>query len=95
MLTLPAAITHNEAVDVLRRFEQAIAQTPPGGEIVVDGSALERIDSTTIALLLACRRQVKDGRRLVLQGLPAELTTLASLYGVDALLCGPATPTAT
>ena len=94
MLTLPATVTQHEVADVLRLLEQAAAQGRAGDAVVVDGSALTRFDSSAIALLLACRRQLRPGQRLVLQAMPQKLIELAGLYGVEGLLFAAGDPVA-
>ena len=58
-----------------------------GPAVVVDASALSRFDSSALAVLLACRREVlASGKQFAIQGLPSRLVDLAALYGIDALL---------
>ncbi|WP_022982441.1 lipid asymmetry maintenance protein MlaB [Ideonella sp. B508-1] len=84
MLHLPAQITLSEARQVRDTLlSQIHAET--GAELVLDASALTQVDSATLAVLLACRRQA-PARRWVIQGAPAQLSDLARLYGVDSLL---------
>lgn len=84
MLRLPAQITLSEARQVR---DTLLSQIPAetGAELVLDASALTQVDSATLAVLLACRRQAPE-RRWVVQGAPAQLSDLARLYGVDSLL---------
>lgn len=87
MLALPAVLTQHEAGDVLRLFREAQLQNAGAAEMQVDASALERFDSCALAVLLACKREAQAAKkRFVLQGMPAKLLELATLYGVDALL---------
>jgi phospholipid transport system transporter-binding protein len=51
---------------------------------VLDLSPLVRFDSAALGVLLALRREA--GSSLAFSGVPANLRTLAGLYGVDALL---------
>jgi len=84
MLRLPAQITLSEARQVRDTLlSQIHAET--GAELVLDASALTQVDSATLAVLLACRRQAPE-RRWVVQGAPAQLGDLARLYGVESLL---------
>lgn len=79
----PQAILLEDAPAVLQALRGAL---PPGdGEL--DLAPLRRFDSSAIAVLLALRRQA--GGRLAFRNPPANLRTLASLYGVDGLLFGP------
>ena len=61
---------------------------------VVDASALQVFDSSALAVLLECRREVlHDGRRFAVRGLAPRLRELATLYGIAELLPEPtATP---
>jgi ABC-type transporter Mla MlaB component len=54
----------------------------------LDLSALARFDSCAVAVLVALRREA--GSRAVFSNPPANLRQLASLYGVEAALFGPA-----
>jgi phospholipid transport system transporter-binding protein len=57
------------------------------GELVLDLSAVAEVDSAAVALLLDWQRQAKAaGARLQLVGVPADIASLARLYGVDSLL---------
>ena len=60
-----------------------------GTEVVVDAAALQRFDSSALAVLLELRRQcLAAGKGLRVSGLPARLRDLAGLYGVGELLLG-------
>ena len=86
MLLLPATITAAEARDALRMLAQALKREADSG-IVIDASALQRFDSTALALLLECRRLSQAwGKGFGIRHAPAKLVALAKLYGVDALL---------
>lgn len=92
MLMLPAILTHAEVRDTLRLFRETLDQAAvaSGGDAVlltVDGSALQRFDSSALAVLLECQRMARaKGRAFAVQSLPPKLSALAKLYGVDALL---------
>jgi phospholipid transport system transporter-binding protein len=95
MLLLPAVITHAEVPHVLRLFRQTLNQAAAQGSteaamLTVDGTALQQFDSSALAVLLECQRMARanrsNGRAFAVQHLPAKLTELARLYGVDALL---------
>jgi phospholipid transport system transporter-binding protein len=79
----PEAILLEDAPAVL----QVLCGALPPGATEFDLAPLRRFDSSAIAVLLALRRQA--GGRLAFRNPPANLRTLASLYGVDALLFGP------
>ena len=77
------AIHHGSAVDLLAAGRAAIAS----GDCEFDLSAVTSVDSAAVALLLDWQRQAQArGATLVLRGVPAAITSLAKLYGVDGLL---------
>ncbi|EYC52265.1 anti-sigma-factor antagonist [Hylemonella gracilis str. Niagara R] len=86
MLVLPDDLTHLQANACLPMLVQAIpSQTGPAAQ--VDASALERFDSSTLAVLLEFRRAcLAQGKGLELLHLNPRLIELARLYGVDGLL---------
>ncbi|HIV70567.1 MAG TPA: STAS domain-containing protein [Candidatus Aquabacterium excrementipullorum] len=92
MLMLPAILTHAEVRDILRLFRETLDQAAAAhGQdavlLTVDGSALQHFDSSALAVLLECQRMARaKGRAFAVQSLPARLTELAKLYGVDGLL---------
>jgi len=58
---------------------------PAGGEIDLNG--IDAVDSAAIAVLLALkRRAAAEGRRLTFSHVPAALTALADVYGVEDML---------
>jgi phospholipid transport system transporter-binding protein len=84
-------LTVNNATAVLRDGLAAIAAGQPG----IDVSGVTTVDSSAVATLLAWRRAAQQrGATLDFGVLPANLQSLAELYGVSALLHGaPAAPT--
>lgn len=57
------------------------------GQFTIDLSQVTAVDSSAVALLLAWRRAAAEqGKALRFDGMPANLQSLAELYGVDALL---------
>jgi len=91
MVTLPSVLTHAVAAGFVRGLKQAVLSQP--AEVVADASALQQFDSSALAVLLECRRQaLAAGKAFSVQGAPARLRELASLYGVAGLI--PATATA-
>ena len=57
------------------------------GDLRVDFSQVEAVDSAAISMLLGWRRAAQLGQRdLRVVGLPGDLLSLAQLYGVDELL---------
>lgn len=92
MLMLPAVLTHADVPTVLRLFRETLEKAAAKGNVeaamlTVDGSALQQFDSSALAVLLECQRMARArGRAFAVQSLPAKLTELARLYGVDGLL---------
>ena len=86
MLVLPSEITHAQARACLRMMVQGLpAQREPVVE--VDAGALQRFDSSALAVLLEFRREcLARGQTLAVRGLSGRLADLAVLYGVDELL---------
>ena len=65
------------------RLAEAIIALKEGSD-VFDFSALRELDSTALALILACRREAERmGRQLHCVNLPENLANLAALYGVE------------
>jgi phospholipid transport system transporter-binding protein len=89
MLLLPATLTMREARDALRLLRVSLEHDAEPA-LVVDGSQLERFDSSALAVLLECRRLADAwGKRFELHAMPGKLTELAKLYGVDELFTSP------
>ena len=86
MLQLPAELTHLQARELTQRLGQEVMAL--GESIVaVDASALDRFDSSALAVLLQLRRDaLSAGKRFSVKGLPQRLRELAGLYGVAELL---------
>ncbi|KWR91637.1 STAS domain-containing protein [Cupriavidus sp. IDO] len=83
MLSLGPSLTNRNAAAVLRDGLARVAQ----GETQVDCGALTQVDSSAVAVLLAWQRAASArSQSLALNGVPAQLAELASLYGVDSLL---------
>lgn len=83
MLTLAASLTNRNATQTL---QDGLAQLAHG-DLAVDCSALTQIDSAAIAVLLGWQRAAQaQQRQLVIQQPPAQLLSLASVYGVAELL---------
>ena len=77
------AITNANAGELLAAGNAAIAR----GEFAFDLASVTEVDTAAIALLLEWQRQaIAHGGRLALSGVPADITSLARLYGVDGLL---------
>jgi phospholipid transport system transporter-binding protein len=85
VLVLPAQLTHEQAAACSRMLAQALRAEPQ--QVVADASALQRFDSSALAVLLECRREaLVQGKVFAVAGMPARLRELASVYGVSELL---------
>lgn len=85
MLTLPAAVTLAQALQTARGLKTQLANQ--AANVVLDASALTQFDSSTLAVMLACRREaLAGGKSFAVRGLPPRLAQLAGLYGVAELL---------
>lgn len=90
MLVLPAELTHAHAAACCRMLAQAL-RAQPETAVIADASALQKFDSSALAVLLDCRREALTlGKTFSVKSLPARLRDLATLYGVAQLL--PAAP---
>ncbi len=86
MLKLPSVLTHGEARASLAGLTASMSN-PADAQVVVDASELARFDSSALAVLLACRREVlAKGGSFSVRGAPDRLQRLAGLYGVKDLL---------
>ena len=85
MLTLPAVVTHAQALDTARGLRAQVVSEATA--VVLDATALTQFDSSALAVMLACRREaMAAGKTFSVQGLPARLNQLAGLYGVAELV---------
>lgn len=86
MLVLPAELTHDEAAACCRMLGQALRASGDSA-VVADAGALQRFDSSALAVLLECRREALAlGKSFSVAHLPTRLRDLAGLYGVAQLL---------
>ena len=86
MIALPAELTQEQASACLQTIVQGLS-SEPGPQMLVSGAALQRFDSSALAVLLDLRRQCQSsGKQFAVTGLPQQLLDLAGLYGVDELL---------
>jgi len=86
MLRLPPSLLHDSATATLAELLIAV-QAESSASVAVDASALQRFDSTALAVLLELRRAaLQAGKTLALQGVPKRLQDLAALYGIAELL---------
>ena len=89
---LPSSLTLPQASAVLAQVRQSLLERgPTGSSVVVDASGLQQLDSSSIAVLLQCRRDAQaQGLGLVLESPPDKLMALMRLYGVAELFTGAA-----
>lgn len=86
MLVLPTELTHRQATACLSMLLQGL-KSHAGASVVVDASSLTAFDSSALAVLLECRREVlASGKSFSVQGLPTALRAVAGLYGVGILI---------
>ena len=86
MIALPIELTQAQASRCLVSMERGLA-AEAGPKVVVDGTDLERFDSSALAVLLELRRQCQSsGKELAVTALPKQLLDLAGLYGVAELI---------
>lgn len=86
MLVLPEDLTRNQANACLQMLVQGLPAMS-GKAVVVDASALERFDSSALAVLLELRREcVAHGKTFSIRALPQRLRDLATVYGIVELL---------
>lgn len=85
-LALPSLLTHDQATACAKSLGLNI-RAEQGDNVYVDASALEKFDSSSLAVLLQCRRDaVALGKSFAVTGLPPQLRELAALYGISELL---------
>lgn len=85
MLTLPAVVTQAQALQTAIGLKAKVAAE--ARTVVLDASALTQFDSSALAVMLACRRDVlAAGKTFAVHGLPVKLSQLAGLYGVAELI---------
>lgn len=80
---LQGAVTVDNAAGLLDQLKRHLER----GIRTLDLSAVEQVDSAALALIFSSLRQSRAaGYELRLAGLPANVMTLAELYGVAELL---------
>jgi phospholipid transport system transporter-binding protein len=80
---LQGAVTVDNAASLLNELKPHLER----GIQTLDLSAVEQVDSAALALIFSSLRQSRAaGHELSLAGLPANVMTLAELYGVAELL---------
>lgn len=86
VLAFPALLTHDQASACAHSLGLDI-RAEQGDKVVINASALEKFDSSALAVLLQCRRDsAAAGKRFEVNGLPHQLRQLANLYGISELL---------
>ncbi len=84
-VSLPSGLTVPQATQALSALNEALRDAP-GPVVELDATALQEVDTSAIAVLLQCRRQVQArGHRLLVRGMPPKLMALMTLYGVSEL----------
>lgn len=77
------SITFENAMSVKKELDAALG----AGDFAIDMSAVKRIDSTLVSLMLhAKRRAAAAGKKLAVTGVPAGLGELVKLYGLEKIL---------
>ncbi|MFZ6872166.1 STAS domain-containing protein [Undibacterium sp. Di27W] len=80
MYTVTGELSHDNANAVVAAGLSAIA----AGQSAFDLSALTKIDSSAVAVLIAWQRQaIEKGVQLQFSGYPANLLSLLTLYGLN------------
>jgi phospholipid transport system transporter-binding protein len=83
--TLSGPVTMSNVTQVLAESARAF----DGTHVVVDLSGITDVDSSAVSLLFEWQRQARAAnRRIEYVNLPANLKSLAALYGVSDLLAG-------
>ena len=83
-LTMPAVLTHREARACLHDWVQHL---PVQGEVRLNAAALQRFDSSALAVLLALQRAALGrGCHLQVRDLPSQARQLARVYGIESSL---------
>jgi phospholipid transport system transporter-binding protein len=83
VLRLPATMTLANAT----ALRGAVGAWPAGGELVMDLAGVKEVDSSALSLLFEWQRQATSSNaRVRYRNIPANLQSLAALYGVTELL---------
>jgi phospholipid transport system transporter-binding protein len=86
VLVLPSDLTRNQASACLQMLVQGL-KALADAVVVVDASALQRFDSSALAVLLELRRESQaQGKSLRIRALPQRLRDLGNVYGIAELL---------
>jgi len=88
VLVLPAELRHQEAPVWIERVSRV---GRPQGPVRINCAAVERFDSSALAVLLAALRAAQAaGVAFECLNPPPKLRQLAALYGIDSLIFEPA-----
>jgi phospholipid transport system transporter-binding protein len=86
-LLVEGPITMETAAALLDAGRGLCGQVECSGGRVIDLSGVSAVDSAALAIVLAWMRAARDnGRTLRLEGVPAQLQSLAALYDLGELL---------
>lgn len=86
MLVLPVDLTRTNATACLQMLVQGL-RSETASTVVVEAAALDRFDSSALAVLLELRRDsLALGKQLAIRAMPQRLRDLAALYGIAELL---------
>ena len=78
-MQLPPIVTHEQAVALCAAVASGGAATP-----IIDARALQRFDSSALALMLQMARAAPQGQTPRVLGAPPALRALAKAYGIEA-----------
>lgn len=86
-LHLPDSVTFDNATACSAHLKQEVdTSNATGADIAIDLANIQNFDSSVLAVLLQCRRDVAaQGKALAVVNMPERLQELAKLYGVLAL----------
>ncbi len=87
ILPLEGALSFETLPRVLEESRAYTARSDLPDRLTIDFSAITEVDSSAVALLLEWRREAaRLGKGLRFENLPANLLSLADLYGVTSLI---------
>ena len=87
VLALEGALSFETLPRVLEESRAYSARPDLPERLTIDFSAITEVDSSAVALLLEWRREAaRRGKGLYFVNLPANLLSLAELYGVTGLI---------
>jgi phospholipid transport system transporter-binding protein len=87
VFTVTGALSFHTLPEVMKESARYAARTDLPERLTIDFSQLTGVDSSAVALLLEWRREAQArGKTLTFVNLPANLLSLARLYGVAELI---------